>query len=113
MSEIEEIILLVEPVGLNNNGRMRPMLVKASARVTRVIERERGPLGDIIGTRLWECLDDERALTGQRIFREPVARPIEEREDPVFMEYEVKEPLPFTDAETPGGFSRKHLKKES
>ena len=62
--------------------------------------------------RVWFNIGGERAPSGQRIFREvlpPV--PEEPAENPIFQELVIKEPLPFFEDETPGGFRRKHLRK--
>ena len=68
---------------------------------------------DRVALRTWTNVADEKDLTNQlRVFREVLPdAPKEEAEHPIFDELVLKEPLQFTDDETPLGFRRKHLPK--
>ena len=102
-----DLVILLEPDG--PGMKLRAWELRQPG-VTEIIERchvaEKSEW-----VRTWRC-DGERALSGQRIFREvlpPV--PEEPAENPIFQELVIKEPLPFFEDETPGGFRRKHLRK--
>lgn len=105
-----ELVLLVEPEGATQNGKLRPMWIPLSAKM--IVERvhQRDPSQDV--QRIWTCREGERAATGQRIFREEVAATTPDpAEAPVFDELTLKSPLPLHGDETPLGFRRKHLRK--
>lgn len=84
-----EVVLLVEPLGGNLNGCLRAH--ELTGRVEKIIIEQ--PRGAAPRTWIWH---GERALTGERIFREhnPVT-PTEEKEHPLFDETDLKEPLKF------------------
>ena len=90
---MKELILLVEPDGANRNGKLRTMIVTQP--VNAVIEncqldpRDRAK----VWTRTWICTNDERAQTGQRVFREKLAPVKEEVEKPLYDELVLKTPL--------------------
>lgn len=100
-----EVVLLVEPDGANLNGKMRAFIISSS--LSRIIERcHLSDRSEWI--RVWICTNDERALTGQRIFREDLPPvPQEEPEKPVYDERVIKGPLPFTATESPLGWEQK------
>lgn len=51
---------------------------------------------NIIHERVWICQNDERSLTGQRIFRELLKAAVSEpSEHPLYDELVIKTPLPF------------------
>lgn len=86
----KELVLLVE------GDAFRPVIVDPSKHVTTIIEREHFAV-DLRNERIWICKDDERALTGQRIFRELLTPlPPAPSEKPMFDELVIKKPLPFT-----------------
>lgn len=97
-----EVVLLVEPNGLSE--KLRGFIMTSGE--NRIIERCH--LSDKHEwIRTWICQNDERALTGQRVFREdlpPAREPPSEK--PFYDEMVVKEPLPFTATETPLGWER-------
>jgi hypothetical protein len=84
---LKEIVLLVEPIGDSLNGRLRPHVL--TGYVDRMILEKQG---DVVRT--W-IFNGERALSGQRIFREELAPVKEEAETPVFDELKVKQPIQF------------------
>lgn len=89
---MKEIVLLVEPDGASE--KLRPRVLEKLG-IYEIIER--CTLGDDhCWNRIWHCTNDERAITGQRIFREVVIPFEPEPEDPIFDELVVKKPLPFT-----------------
>lgn len=107
-----ETILLVEP----DNQAVRTMAVTQRG-VYEVIERlHLDPLNPATVTiRLWRNKDNEKDLTGAlRVFREVVPElPKEPDEQPLYDELVLKDPIPFHEDETPLGWRRKHLRKES
>ena len=102
-----ELVLLLEPDG--PSMKIRPWELRERG-VVEIIERCH-VADNSEWQRLWRC-NGERALSGQRIFREvlPPAPP-EPAENPIFQELVIKEPLKFYDDETPNGFRRKRLRK--
>lgn len=81
-----EIVLLVEGEGAG--VRLRPVILMKPANL--IIERLHVGAGKP-AIRRWACKNDERALTGQRIFREELPPPPpDEPEKPVFDELVVK-----------------------
>lgn len=88
---IEELVLLVEPEG--RGEKLRPWMLRG--RVVEIIENCRLSR-EKVWTRIWRCTNDERALSGQRIFREVLAPIEEEKENPIFQETAIKKPLPLT-----------------
>lgn len=88
---MKELVLLVEPDG--RSEKLRPRLL-AKLFINEIIER--CDLGGTTWTRLWRNTNEERALSGQRIFREVLAPIVEEKEDPIFQETVIKKPLPLT-----------------
>lgn len=94
-----ELVLLVEPDGANLNGKIRPRELLWPVNV--IVERSpldpsdpRNPNKQWV--RKWICTNDERALTGQRVFREELPPPPpDEPEKPLYDELYVKD-LPFT-----------------
>lgn len=113
-----ELVLLVEPETTyvsgqyvtNPNARLRVAQVPAGTNAIR--ERERTTTGVVSGKeRFWLCRNDERALTGQRIFREELPPVKDDVEKPLYDELVLKEPLQFHGDETPLGFRRKWLRK--
>ena len=83
-----EYVILLEA-----DERIRVVALHQS-RVGTLYERERGPLGQILGERMWHHLGGERARTGERIFRElPAVATPAIAEHPQFDEMHVKIPL--------------------
>ncbi len=74
-----------------------PVIVQIASGIDTIVMREHGPLGEVIGEKLWVCQQEERLPSGQRVFREllPPAVP-EKSEQPIFDELIIKKPLPFT-----------------
>lgn len=64
---MNEPVLLLEP-----GPRFRVILLTRPS-ISQIVEREHGLEG--LRLRRWTCHQDERALTGQRIFRE-ISEPI-------------------------------------
>lgn len=85
----QELVLLVD------EDVFRPVLIAANQGIATIFERSHlSP--DHMHERVWFCMHDERALTGQRIFRElPKPEPREPGEKPLFDELVIKTPLPF------------------
>jgi len=84
---MSEIVLLVE----EGNDRLRAK--ELTGHVDHVIiERQHDECGQFVRTWVYA---GERALTGQRIFREHAAPVKEEAEQPIFDELRVKKPLPL------------------
>ena len=106
-----EIVLLIEPDG--HQIKLRPWNLPAEKHITEIVEQERPTNSTDKGlTRFWRCVNGERALSGQRVFREVLPpAPVEPAENPIFQERVIKEPLKFYDDETPNGFRRKYLRK--
>lgn len=96
-----EIVLLVEPHG--DSEKLRGFILTSHRNV--IIERCHLASG-LEWIRTWICTNDERALTGQRIFREQLPPPPPEPvENPIHDEMLVTD-LPFTATETPLGWER-------
>lgn len=93
MPEHCELVLL-----LGDDGFLPVQLDTREPRVDQIVQRERSADGLIIlRERLWVNTNDERALSGQRIFRELLApAPSTPSENPLFDELILKKPLPFT-----------------
>jgi hypothetical protein len=94
--EPREVVILMEEAP-DHSQRCR-FTVLPQHGLDVIVERERAPLdGAVLGERVWYWQHEERALTGQRIFREIAPPPPPEwKENPIFDEMVVKEPLPFT-----------------
>ena len=109
---MKELILLVEPDGPLLNGKIRTMTV--TQRVNAVMERchldPKNPLQ--IWLRTWVCKNDERALSGQRVFREDLPPVKEEVEKPLYDELVLKTPLTLgVDGATFKKMAKKYGKK--
>ena len=103
-----ELVLLLEPDG--PSMKIRPWELRERG-AFEIIERCH-VADNSVWERLWRCNAGERAISGQRIFREVLPpAPEEPAENPIFQETVLKKPLPFYDDETPLGWRRKHLRK--
>ena len=106
--------LLVEPDGDKPEGKLRVVKVRLPA-PPFIIERlhldPRDP--SKVHVRTWINKNEERALTGQPVYREELPPPPkEEPEKPIFDELKIKEPLKFgVDRETFGKMAKKYGKK--
>ena len=92
-----EVVLLVE----SDEGRQKLRAVQVDHRYVINMFLERCHLDPSnpskVWIRKWVNKNGERALTGQRIFREDTPLPTPEpSENPVFDELKIKKPLPFT-----------------
>ena len=86
MSAFREAVLLVDA------DTFRPVILEQPG-VFIIIERPHVAPG-VTGTRTWECSQDERALSGQRIFREHLPPlPKEPDEKPIFDEDGHRKPI--------------------
>lgn len=84
-----------EAVLLLDGDIFRVMLVDATKSVSTILEREHLSQHHT-RDRVWIWQHEERAFTGQRIFREPPPPVLyEPSEKPLFDELVIKTPLPF------------------
>lgn len=89
---MKELILLVEPDGPFTNGKIRTVTVTRPVNTVT----ERCHLDETqVWLRTWICKNDERALSGQRVFREDIQPVREEVEKPLYDELVLKTPLQF------------------
>ena len=117
MTRTLETVLLVEPDGANQNGKLRTMQLKFP--ISRIVERchldPKDPLNPAKQwTRTWVCTNGERDDSGQcRVFREELPPPPkEEVEKPLYDETVLKEPLKFgVDGHTFRKMAKKYGKK--
>ena len=89
MENFHELVLLVE--GSGQHQRLRPRVL-THRNIHAILERCHVAPGRI-QERVWRCLQGERSLTGQRIFREEaLPAPPEPPEQPMFDELNLKLP---------------------
>ena len=97
LDHLEGVILLEEEIGKPPRFRTWTLDTRHPYPINCIVERESTADGTFLGERLWYWQHEERALTGQRIFRErPKPPPPAFKENPMFDELVIKKPLPFT-----------------
>jgi len=106
---MKELVLLVEP-DQPNTQKLRPFQL-ARPFINEIIERcKLGEGHEWIRT--WRCTNGERALSGQRIFREVLPVVKEEPEKPLYDELVIKQPLKFgVDGKTFKQLAKKYGKR--
>ncbi len=94
LAHLEGVLLLEADPDGTPKFRTWTLDTRHPVRIDCIVERERDPVfNKVINERLWYWQHEERALTGQRIFRE-MEKPKDKewQEDPLFDEMVVKKP---------------------